>query len=355
MSICLLSSVAASVADASEKTTKNSFGRDYVEFHVDPVMLDYVNTIVANIDGKFFNAPVKVKHSDPYKSYKMFCYGAEAAYPDIVAGPRPMDKTEFERCQKRDLGEIVQLKLGYDAIVLATDKTGPKPALNSKELFMALAEDVPAAEKNMPFRLIANPYQRWNQVNAEAPDKPIKVLGPVDETQLAYSVRDLAMEKGCRSWDWVVDMKYIQKSAALYRALCYNIREDGRYVKAKKDDDSIQTRLRADKGSVGFVGFNAWKKDSKGLKALTVDDIPPSMKTISAELYPLSRPLYVYIKVASLENVQGVAYLLTEMTSDKALGPDGYLARKGMVAMTDKERKIEAEHAKKLKPLKTVQ
>lgn len=347
IAVCML---ASSAVTAAEK--KNTFGRDFVKIDADPVLYKYMQAVISNIDEKRFSSPVKMNFADPYSSYKYFCYGGEPDYADIVAGPRPMTKEEFDRCNTRNIGDVIQLKIGYDAIVLATKEGNKQPVIDEADLYKALAMDVPLPDKNVPNRMTANPYQRWSDINKDSVDIPIKILGPGDGTQDAYSVRDLAMEKGCRTWEWIAKQKYIQKIAAYYRAYCYNTRKDGRYHKTKAGDKSIQEKLRGDKEAVGLINYNEWKKDNKGLKVIPVEGISPTDKSISKEVYPLSRALYVYVKVSAIKDVQGIAYVLNELASEDALKDGGYLSKMGLVAMSDDERKEVAEEAKQLKGMR---
>ena len=69
-----------------------------------------------------------------------------------------------------------------------------------------------------------------------------------------------------------------------------------------------------------------------------VDGIEPTFEAIADGQYPVSRPLYFYVKKAHIDVIPGMKEYLAEFTSEKAWGPDGYLGEKGMIPMPDSER-----------------
>jgi phosphate transport system substrate-binding protein len=67
--------------------------------------------------------------------------------------------------------------------------------------------------------------------------------------------------------------------------------------------------------------------------------VQPTFDAIADGKYPVSRPLFFYVKKAHVDVIPGMKEYLAEFTSEKAWGPDGYLAEKGMIPMPDAERK----------------
>jgi phosphate transport system substrate-binding protein len=70
-----------------------------------------------------------------------------------------------------------------------------------------------------------------------------------------------------------------------------------------------------------------------------VEGVQPTFENIASGKYPVSRPLFFYVKKAHVGAIPGIEEYLAEFTSEKAWGPDGYLAEKGMIPMPDAERK----------------
>ncbi|WP_367117097.1 PstS family phosphate ABC transporter substrate-binding protein [uncultured Demequina sp.] len=72
---------------------------------------------------------------------------------------------------------------------------------------------------------------------------------------------------------------------------------------------------------------------------LAVDGVVPDFDTISDGDYPISRPLYFYVKNAHIGVVPGIDGYVAEFTSESAWGPDGYLVDKGLIPLPDAARK----------------
>jgi hypothetical protein len=54
--------------------------------------------------------------------------------------------------------------------------------------------------------------------------------------------------------------------------------------------------------------------------------------------YPVSRPLFFYVKKEHIGTIPGIEEYAREFTSDKAFGEEGYLSEKGLIPMPEAER-----------------
>lgn len=322
---------------------KKEFGRTNILIGADPATIKLMSAVAAKADNKIVKVAPEIELRYPRQSLKLFCRGSSARYPDMVVTTREMNVEEYERCQNNNIGSIIKLKIGYEALVVAGAKGSFDLNLDQRKLFLALASDVPKNDKDG--MLQENPNIKWKDIDAELPDKTIKILGPADETRDARTVRVLGMEVGCRTWEWVAELKHIQKSHRLYRAICHEPREDGAYVKAESAQTDLVKTLQKNKDSVVLLSFNEWLKSKDKVKTYAIDDLPPTIGTISKGLYHLSRSYYVYIKAANLSKVKSLAHFMKELVNEKTLAKDGYLADLGMVAMPEKEIKREVQQA----------
>lgn len=345
LSVSANSIAANSVAANNITESKNDFNRKHVFIGADPATIKLMSAVVSHIDGKFLQGEPDIQLRHAGKALKQFCLGTGADYPDIVVTTREMNSDEFKRCQTREAGGIIKFKMGYEALVVVADKKAINLELNQRALFKALAQDVPDPKAKQSGVLTQNPYMTWKDINPSMPAKAIKIYGPAEHTRDARSIKILGMEGGCRSWDWIPEMKNIQRSYRLYRAICHATRKDGKYIKADSVDSSFTKKLLADKNSMGLISFNQWQAEKDKLKAYSINDLPPTIATISKGLYPLSRAYYVYIKTSSLKNVRGVSYVMNELINEKTLAAEGYLVEKGMVAMPKKEMQGEIKQA----------
>jgi phosphate transport system substrate-binding protein len=204
-----------------------------------------------------------------------------------------------------------------------------------RDVWLALAKEVP--DPTGSETLVANPYTTWNQVNASLPATKIEVLGPPPTSGTRDAFVELAMEGGCKSFGFIKAMKKADKNR--YKSVCHTIREDGAYVEAGENDNLIVQKLDSNPKAFGIFGFSFLDQNSDKLQGTRINDIAPTFENIADGKYPLSRPLYFYAKVAHMGVIPGMEEYLDEFTSERAWGPDGYLADKGLIPMPTAERK----------------
>lgn len=219
--------------------------------------------------------------------------------------------------------------------------------LTRKDVFLALAKDVPDPKGGE--KVVPNPYKTWKDVNPALPDTKIEVLGPPPTSGTRDAFVELAMEGGAKKFAWIKAMKKKDKKA--YKKLCHTVREDGAYIEAGENDNLIVQKLNANPNALGIFGFSFLDQNSDKVQGSVVDGVSPTFDAIAEGKYPVSRPLFFYVKKAHVATIPGMREYLNEFTSEKTWGPDGYLAEKGMIPMPDAERKMFRENVKNLKTL----
>ncbi len=324
-----------------------SASRDFISIVGSSTVYPFA-TVVAETFGKStsFKTP-KIESTGSGGGLKLFCAGVGVEHPDITNASRRIKASEVETCAKNGVNEIVEVKVGYDGIAIAQSKEGTPMALTRKDIFLALAKKVPNPDGSET--LVDNPYTTWKEVNKDLPNEAIRVLGPPPTSGTRDAFAELAMEGGCKKFDWIKAMKKKDKKA--YKAVCHGVREDGAYVEAGENDNLIVQKLIANKESLGIFGYSYLEENSDKIRGNTVDGIAPEFELIAEGKYPVSRPLYFYVKKAHIGTVPGLEAFLAEFTSEKAWGNEGYLADKGLIPMPDAERKQFAADAKSLKNL----
>ena len=225
-------------------------------------------------------------------------------------------------------------------------KTAPMK-LTRKDIFLALAKDVP--DPNGGEKLIPNPYKTWKDVNPALPANKIEVLGPPPTSGTRDAFVELAMEAGAKKFSWIKAMK--KKDKKMYKAICHTVREDGAYVEAGENDNLIVQKLNANPKALGIFGFSFLDQNSDTIQGSLVDGVPPTFDAIADGSYPVSRPLFFYVKKAHVDVIPGMKAYLAEFTAEKAWGPDGYLADKGMIPMPEAERRKFAADVKGMQSL----
>ncbi|MEN8195495.1 MAG: PstS family phosphate ABC transporter substrate-binding protein [Pseudomonadota bacterium] len=304
------------------------------------------STAVAERFGKTtdFKTPV-VEATGSGGGLKLFCAGVGVGHPDITNSSRRIKVSEVKMCADNGVADVVEVKIGYDGIVVANSKKTDQYALTLKDLFLALAKEVPDGEG----KLIANPYKTWKDVNPDLPAAKIEVLGPPPTSGTRDAFVELALEGGCKSFDWIKALKKSDKNQ--YKTICHTIREDGAYVEAGENDNLIVQKLEANPDALGIFGFSFLDQNSDKVQGSKIEGVEPEFELIADGSYPVSRPLYFYVKKAHVGVVPGIAEFLAEFTSDKAWGEEGYLADKGLIPMPDEEREDWTAKATGLAPL----
>lgn len=321
--------------------------RDYISIVGSSTVYPFA-TVVAEQFGKTtqFKTP-KIESTGSGGGLKLFCAGVGVEHPDITNASRRIKQSEVDQCSTNGVKDIIEVKIGYDGIVLANTKKAKPFDLTLKDIYLALAKDVPdpaGSKKTVP-----NPYKTWKDVNSSLPDKAIEVLGPPPTSGTRDAFVELAMEGGCKEFAWIKELKSTDKQE--YKALCHTIREDGHYIEAGENDNLIVQKLEANPNALGIFGFSYLDQNADIIQGSKIGGIVPNFEAIATGDYPVSRPLYFYVKKAHIGAIPGVEEYLAEFTSEKAWGPDGYLADKGLIPMPDDERDSVATNVSMLKNL----
>jgi phosphate transport system substrate-binding protein len=303
-------------------------------------------TVVAEHFGKTtsFKTP-KIESTGSGGGFKLFCQGVGVEHPDITNASRAIKDSEIETCAKNGVTEIVEVKIGYDGIVLANSKKAGAMKLSAKDIFTALAKEVP----NASGRLIPNPNKTWRDVNPSLPDLRIEVLGPPPTSGTRDAFVELAMESGARKYRSLSDLRSKDKDA--FTAVAHTIREDGAYVEAGENDNLIVQKLEANPDALGIFGFSFLDQNTDKIQGSFVDNVQPTFDAIASGKYPISRPLFFYVKKAHVNVIPGIKEYLAEFSSEKAWGSEGYLSEKGLIPMPDAERRTYNNDVKNLKTM----
>jgi len=331
---------------ASIMVTSSAIARDSIEVVGSSTVYPF-STVVAERYGRATGkATPKIESTGSGGGMKLFCSGVGTNYPDITNSSRRMKASEFKKCQTNGVRDVIEVQIGYDGIVIANSVTAAPMKLSRKDIFLALADQVPGATEG---ELIDNPYSTWNQVNPALPNTAIEVLGPPPTSGTRDAFAELGLEGGCKAIAWIKAMKKTNKSA--YKALCHTVREDGRYIEAGENDNLIVQKLEANPAALGVFGFSFLDQNADKVQGAQIESVEPTFESIADKSYPISRPLFFYVKKAHVGVVPGIQGYLNEFTSEKAWGEEGYLAEKGMIPLPSEERAAMAANTRGLVPM----
>lgn len=325
------------VAGAMAAVSTPTLARDTINIVGSSTVYPFA-TVVAERFGRNTSFPTpKLESTGSGGGLKLFCQGIGTQHPDITNASRRMKPSEFKNCQANGVKDIVEVKIGSDGIVIASSKKADNLDVTLKQLFLALAKQVPDASGD---KLIANPYQKWSDVDASLPNKPIRVMGPPPTSGTRDAFVELAMEGGCEEIEMIDAM---EKDAR--EQVCQSIREDGAFIEAGENDNLIVQKLSSDTAAYGIFGYSFLEENSGTLQAATIDGKEPTMENISSDVYPVARSLWFYVKKAHVGVVPGIAEYVSEFTSESTWGNNGYLADVGLIPLERSARMQAAKNA----------
>ncbi|MCW8109535.1 PstS family phosphate ABC transporter substrate-binding protein [Alteromonas ponticola] len=326
--------------------------RDYINIVGSSTVYPF-STVVAERFGKStqFKTP-KVEATGSGGGIKLFCQGIGVQFPDITNASRAIKSSEVDMCKENGVKGIVEVLIGYDGIVIGNSANAKQLDLSRKDLFLALAKEVPDPKGGET--LIENPYKMWSEVNPSLPKRKIEVLGPPPTSGTRDAFVELVMEEGCKEIDWIANIEKQSKAESdatkskqlknKFKGICHTVREDGAFVEAGENDNLIVQKLNANPNALGIFGFSFLDQNIDQIQGSAIDGQAPTFESIADGAYPVSRPLYFYVKKAHVGMIPGIREYLAEFTSKKTAGEEGYLTDKGMIPLS--EDKLDAVREK---------
>ena len=348
----ILIAVAASILLPIYTSAVHAQSRDQIRIVGSSTVFPFSTAVAEEFGRSYdFKTPI-VESTGSGGGLKLFCGGVGLSYPDITNAARRIRASEAALCAKNGVTDITEVKIGFDGIVFANIRGGARFNLRVRDIYLALAKEVPAdGTSGGDGKLIANPYTHWNQVNPALPNLAIKVLGPPPTSGTRDAFNEMAIEAGCLTFD---GNKALPPQDM--RAKCRTVRDDGAYIEEGENDNLIVQKLLVDDTAIGVFGFSFLDQNFDVVQgaqvAMTGDDFKkPSFENILSGEYPVSRSLFFYVKKRHIGVVPGIAEYMREFTRDEAWGDEGYLTDRGLIPLPQAEREIVAARVKSLENL----
>lgn len=329
-------------------TSNAQSARDYISIVGSSTVFPF-SAVVAEHFGKAnprYKTP-KVESTGTGGGFKLFCGGIGTSFPDIANASRRISPSELTQCSQNGVKDIVEVKIGYDGILIAAKKGAPAFALTRRDLYLALAKEVP--DPASPQKLIANPYKTWKQVDSALPAMPISVFGPAPNHGTRDAFAELALEPGCAQLPMLKALKATDEAA--YKRACMQVREDGAWTDVSEDYALVMGKLAGNPKALAVFTFSYLDQNREKLTAATIDGHSIAIESIADGSYPLARPLFFYVKKAHVGVIPGIRELIAEFVSDKAMGDDGYLVDRGLIPLHKDEFARVRKESLDLKPL----
>jgi phosphate transport system substrate-binding protein len=342
----LLASLTATLLAVSSPVQAQS-ARDFISVVGSSTVYPFTTTVAEQLGRQGSFKTPKVESTGTGGGIKLFCNGVGVQHADVVNASRRMNANEFQTCRTNGVTDIIEIKIGFDGLTISENKRGASFPLTRKQVYLALAKQIP--DPANPTALIANPFKTWKDVDPGLPAIKIEVLGPPPTSGTRDSFHELYMEAGCRSYPWINALRAMDEKR--FKRVCHTVREDGAYVEAGENDNLIVQKLEANPNAVGIFGFSFLEENLDKLKGLKIEGVEPTFETIASGRFPAARPLFIYVKKAHIGVIPGIKEFMAEYVSEKALGEEGYLSERGLVALPKADLAKVRVEVKALKPL----
>ena len=327
----------ASVLAIAAVSASAAMARDTIQIKGSSTVLPYAQ-IVAEAFGENFDFPTPVvEGGGSGAGRKALCEGVGENTIDIADSSSRIKQSDIDNCMANGIDKIMEVRIGYDGIVFASDINGPSFAFTPADWYNAIAAKVVKDGK-----LVDNPNKSWHDVNPDLPDQAILAFIPGTKhgTREVFDVK--VIEAGCAD----SGAEEALKAAGMEEGGCLKLRTDGVSVDIDGDYTETLSRLDANKDAIGVFGLSFYENNTDKLQVATMSGITPSTESIASGEYPVSRPLFFYVKMAHLGVIPGLREYINFFVSDDMAGPDGPLAAYGLVSdpkLADTQKMVEDE------------
>ncbi|WP_323041197.1 substrate-binding domain-containing protein [Gemmobacter sp.] len=325
MSFVKLSASALAIAAVSATA---AMARDNVQTAGSSTVLPYA-TIVAEAFGENFDFPTPVVESGGSGAgRKKLCEGVGENTIDIANSSSRISQSDIDLCKANGVAEIMEVRFGYDGIVFASDIKGATFAFTPADWYNALAAKVVKDGK-----LVDNTAKNWSDVRADLPAQAITAFIPGTKHGTREVFDEKVLHAGCKASgaeDAFIAAAGGDKAAG--KKGCLALRTDGVSVDIDGDYTETLARIDANKTAIGVFGLSFYQNNTDKLVVATMDGVTPSVDSVANGSYPVSRPLYFYVKKAHLGVIPGLKEYVEFFVSDDMAGPNGPLAAYGLVS-----------------------
>jgi len=322
-----LMKLTASALAISALSVTAAAARDQVQITGSSTVLPY-STIVAEAFGENFDFPTPVVEGGGSGAGRQkMCLGVGANTVDIANSSSRITQKDLDNCAANGVTDVMEVRFGYDGIVFASAVDGPEFALTPSDIYNAIG-----AQVLKDGAIVANAHSSWSDFNPALPNQPILVLSPGTKHGTREVFDERVVLKGCEDSGAMAAFMAGGMDEDAAEGACTTIRTDGKNVDIDGDYTETLARLDADKTAIGVFGLSFYQNNTNKLRVATMNGIVPSAESIASGEYPVSRPLFFYVKAAHLDVIPGLQEYVNFFVSDDMAGPNGPLAQYGLVS-----------------------
>lgn len=309
--------------------SSTALARDTIQAAGSSTVLPFASIVAEEFGNTYaqFRTPV-VGSGGTGGGMRQFCAGVGEDTIDVANASRPITAAEQDACKANGVKEVIEVPFGYDGIVFASRADSGSFALEPEHVFLAQAAQVPKDGE-----MVANPYTRWSQIDPSLPDQEIILAIPANNhgTREVYDLN--VVRAGCESF---AEVKALEGEAR--NVFCHALRSDGRIIEIAGDYTETLARLAAQREALGVFGLSFYEANRDRLKVATVGGVTPSAETIISGDYPVSRPIYFYLKGDHIGVVPGLQEFALFFLSEGVSGFGSPLEEAGLIPLSDQER-----------------
>ena len=199
---------------------------------------------------------------------------------DISGASRPIKDNERELCAENGV-EFIELRVGLDGLAVVKNKDNNY--LNDLSMDQLAKVWGPASEDSV---------MKWSQVDSSFPSEDIDLYGPgTDSGTFDFFTEEVNGEGGASRGDYT----------------------------PSEDDNVLVTGIAGNEHSMGYFGYAYYAENMDVLGIVKVNGVTPSNETVSNGSYALSRPLYIYVSINSLQKKEQVLEFVRYYLSDEGI------------------------------------
>jgi phosphate transport system substrate-binding protein len=265
---------------------------------------------------------VSIESTGTEAGFDFFCAGTAPFLPDINNASVTMTLGQWRTCRRNGVRDIAAFLVGYDGLVVFSADGAPLTGLSLDHLYDAMADEIP-----VDGTFVKNTRKLWSEINPALPALPIRIMGPPHTSGTRLYIEDEVLGKIC-----LRRLGRLERGASLdTERRCKTIRDDGAYVDISEDDQLLIRLVQGTEGGVGLVGYGQFHLSKVGGRVLRIDGVEPTFANIEQGAYPLSRPLFIYVKMSRLKREPALGQFLSLLLGDEMTGAHGALTAMGLV------------------------
>ncbi len=229
------------------------------------------SAVAEQFAGENSDVNITVGSSGTGGGFERFCAGET----DISDASRPIDEEEVAACEKGGI-EYQEFRVASDGI---TNVTSTQADVGGDNLTMEQLKAIWGPDSKV---------DNWGNIpGGDFQDAPLSLAGPDSQSGTYDFFNEEVLGEDAEG----------------------EVIEPRQDYTASADDNVIVRAVQSAPSALGYFGFTYYEENADTLKLFKVDGVEPTPETITSGEYPLSRPLFIYVKNPSLDREEVKAFV----------------------------------------------